>query len=247
MRQKLFTGWIRVNTMDKNDNLRWKGRAILQIGNNTVTSPTSSPRNCSSQEPCRILNCPFTQYGSGLDSICLTMRNMTTDSAHLDKELLADTAHVAIKRSLSLTMVEPTDERAGYESINYMSMHYPSLDKPILYIPKTARETLPCSNLVQKTPPVMGEKCYNNIVAQFDDIIEFLVVNHDSDQHPIHLHGSYFHVIEQGLSQLNETTGLSIADNPNVACNDEDVNCECVNCTTNTRLVKDTMLVPSHR
>jgi len=232
--------------MDKNDNPRWKGRAILQIGNNSMTSPTSSSRNCSSQEPCRILNCPFTQYGSGLDSICLTMRNMTTDPAHLDKELLSDTANVAIKRPLSLTMVEPTDERAGYESINYISMHYPSLDKPILYIPKTARETSPCSNLAQKAPAVMGEKCYNNIVAQFGDIIEFLVVNHDSDQHPIHLHGSYFHVLEQGLSQLNETTGLSIDDNPNVECNDEDVDCKCDNCTTNKRLVKDTMLEPSH-
>jgi FtsP/CotA-like multicopper oxidase with cupredoxin domain len=231
--------------MDKNNNPRWHGRAILQMGNNSVTNPTSSARNCSSREPCRILNCPFTQYGPGLDSVCLTMRNMNTDSAYLDKELLANKTQITIRRSLSLTMVEPTEEQAGYESINYMSMEYPSLDKPILYIPKTARETLPCSNLVQNTPDVMGEKCYNNIVAQFNDIIEFLVVNYDSDQHPIHLHGSYFHILEQGLSQLNETTGLFIANNPNVVCNDEKVNCQCVSCATNTHLVKDTMIVPS--
>jgi FtsP/CotA-like multicopper oxidase with cupredoxin domain len=231
--------------MDKNNNPRWHGRAILQIGEDSVTNPISSPQSCSSQVPCRILNCPFTQYGTGLDSICLTMQNLTTDPAYLDKELLADTTQVTIKRSLSLTMVEPTDERAGYESINYISMHYPSLDKPILSIPKTAREKLPCSNLVQKAPTVMGEKCYNNIVAKFNDIIEFLVVNYDSDQHPIHLHGSYFHILEQGLSQLNKTTGIFIANNPNVACDDEQVNCECVNCTTNIRLVKDTMIVPS--
>ena len=238
-------GWVRADTLDKNNNPRWHGRAILQIGNSSIINPISNPRSCSSQTPCRILNCPFTQYGPGSDVICLTMQNMTTNSAHLDQELLADTAQIAIKRSLSLTMVEPTDEKAGYESINYISMHYPSLDKPILYIPKTAREKLPCSNLMQKAPTVMGEKCYNNIVANFNDIIEFLVVNYDTDQHPIHLHGSYFHILEQGLSQLNETTGLSIADNPNVECDDNQVNCKCVNCTTNVRLVKDTMIVPS--
>src|SRR3954464_5976189 len=109
--EKYFVGCIRVNTMDKNKNPRWHDRAILQIGSNTVMNPTSSPRNCSSQEPCRILNCPFIQYGSGVNSICLTMQNMTTDSAHLDKELLANTTQVTIRRSLSLTMAKSTDEQ----------------------------------------------------------------------------------------------------------------------------------------
>ena len=167
------------------------------------------------------------------------MQNMTTAQSYFDQELVSANASVTIKRSLSLTMVEPTDEKAGYESINYISMHYPALDQPILYIPKTAREKLPCSNSTE------GEKCYNNIVANFNDIIEFLVVNYDSDQHPIHLHGSYFHVLEQGLSQLNQTTGVFLANNPNVECDDHEINCQCVNCTTNIRLVKDTMIVPS--
>jgi FtsP/CotA-like multicopper oxidase with cupredoxin domain len=231
--------------LDKNNNLRWHGRAILQFGNDSVTNPTSNTRNCSSQEPCRILNCPFTQYESGLNVICLTMQNMTSDPAYLDKELINNTTLVTIRRSLSLTMVEPTDEQAGYESINYISMLYPSLDKPIIYIPKTARENLPCSNKMKQMPMVKGEKCYNNIVAQFGDIIEFLLINFDSDQHPIHLHGSYFHILEQGMSQLNKTTGLFIANNPNVVCDDDQVNCLCLNCTTNTHLVKDTIIVPS--
>ena len=227
----------------------------------------SHAQNCSSQEPCRILNCPFTQYGSDSSAfICLTMQNMTTHMTHLDMNLLSDMTNVTVRRSLSLTMVMATAQQMGYESINYIGMLYPSLDKPILYIPQTAREKLPCSNMtdmmpipmpmtmqMQMTmttttmPMMMGQKCYNNIVVQYDDIIEFLVVNHDFDQHPMHLHGFSFHVIEQGLAQLNKTTGQFIANNPNVVCDDEQTHCTCVNCTVNTRLVKDTVQLAKGR
>lgn len=256
-------GWIRVNTLDKNNNPRWHGRAILQFGNDNITNPMSSTRNCSSQEPCRILNCPFTQYGSDASLICLTMQNMTTHSTYLDLDLLSDAANVTVKQSLSLTMVMATTQQTGYESINYIGMLYPTIDKPILYMPEIARKKLPCSDMADTTsttpmpmpmamsmttsmimPMMKGQKCYNNIVVQYNDIIEFLVINHDFDQHPMHLHGFSFHVIEQGLAQLNKTTGQFIANNPNVACRDEHIDCTCVNCTTNTRLVKDTIQLP---
>lgn len=236
-----------MNTLDKNNNPRWHGRAILQFGNDNATSPMSSSRNCSSQEPCRILSCPFTQYGSDSSSfICLTMQNMTTHLTHLDMDLLSDKTNVTVSRSLSLTMVMATAQQTGYESINYIGMLYPSLDKPILYIPQTAREKLPCSDMTgtMTMTMMMVQKCYNNIVVQYDDIIEFLIVNHDFDQHPMHLHGFSFHVIEQGLAQLNKTSGQFIANNPNVVCDDEHVHCTCINCTVNTRLVKDTIQLP---
>lgn len=256
-------GWIRVNTLDKNNNPRWHGRAILQFGNDNVTKPISNVRSCSSEDPCRILNCPFTQYGSDTSIICLTMQNMTTNSTHLDMDLLSDTANVTIRQSLQLTMVMATAQQAGYESINYIGMRYPSLDKPIIYMPQVARQKLPCSMNMSNTMPMpnmtmtttmatmrmmmMGQKCYHNIVVQYNDIIELLVVNHDFDQHPIHLHGFSFHVIEQGLAELNKTTGQFIANNPNVVCDDEQILCTCVNCMTNTRLVKDTVQVPKGR
>ena len=201
---------------------------------------------------------------------------MTTDLAYLDLALLSDTTQVTMTRSLSLTMVMPTLQDAGYESINYIGMLYPSLDIPILYDPKKARETLPCSGAVQTMevtgttgmpgmsgttgttgmpgmsgttgmtamPGMMGSRCYNNIVVQYGDVIEFLIVNHDYDQHPMHLHGFSFHVIEQGLAQLNKTTGEFLANNPKVVCNADHTNCVCMNCTINTRLVKDSVQLP---
>lgn len=258
-----------MNTLDKNNNPRWHGRAILQFGNDNVSNPTSSARKCSSQEPCRILNCPFTQYGSDPSLICLTMQNMTTHSTHLDMDLLSDRANITVKQSLSLTMVMATSQQSGYESINYIGMLYPALDKPILYMPEIARKKLPCANMADTTStttmsmpmpmsmsmttsmmmPMMmkGQKCYNNIVVQYNDIIEFLVINHDFDQHPMHLHGFSFHVIEQGLAQLNTTTGEFIANNPNVVCDDGHIQCTCVNCTANTKLVKDSIQLPKGR
>ena len=171
---------------------------------------------------------------------------MASDGEYLDKDLLSNTAHVNIRRSLSLTMFEGTDEQSGYESLNYISMRYPSLDRPILYLPQMAREALPCSLDVNNgSSEIVGQKCYHHVTAQLNDLVEFLLVNFDSDQHPMHLHGFLFHVLEQGLAQLNSSTGLVMANNPNVQCDDNQIHCECTNCTTNTQLVKDTIIIPS--
>ncbi|CAF1343253.1 unnamed protein product [Rotaria sordida] len=241
--------WIRVDTMDKNNNTRWHGLAILQYAA-TNGMPISKPQNCTVLQPCRILNCPFSQYGPGdtdkrTPFICLTPLNMSTHENHLDHDLLNEKIQINIKQTLSLTMVEGQDDQAGFESFNYIGMKYPSMTEPILHNPRLARELLSCSN--RSLDKNSGEKCYHNIVAQYNDIIELLLVNHDDDQHPLHLHGSYFHIVEQGLALLNSTTGEIIADNPNVECDEQAV---CIYnqpnaCTTNNmRLVKDTVILP---
>ena len=242
--------WIRVDTMDKNNNTRWHGLAILQYAT-TNEMPTSERQNCSIFQPCRILNCPFNQYGpSDADKrtafICLTPLNMSTHEDHLDHDLLNEKTPINIRQTLSLTMVEGDDDRAGFESFNYIGMKYPSMAESILNNPRQARELLPCSNRLLNMNS--GEKCYHTIVAQYNDVIEVLLVNHDDDQHPIHLHGSYFHIVEQGLAQLDTITGEVMANNPNVKC-DEHAVCVCnqtnANCTINSmRLVKDTVQVP---
>ncbi|CAF0738541.1 unnamed protein product [Adineta steineri] len=242
--------WIRVDTMDKNNNIRWHGRAILQYAK-TNEMPSSERQNCSVSQPCRILNCPFSQYGpnensKGSSFICLTPLNFSTHDDYLDHDLLHQTIPINIKQTLSLTMVEHQNDRAGFESFNYIGMKYPSMTEPILFKPRQARELLSCSN--QSLDGDSGEKCYHNIVAQYNDIIEILLVNHDDDQHPIHLHGSYFHIVEQGLAQLNQTTGEFIANNPNVICNEHAIciyNQTSANSTTNNMcLVKDTVQLP---
>ncbi|CAF3272177.1 unnamed protein product [Rotaria sp. Silwood2] len=236
--------WIRVDTMDKNNNPRWYARAILQYTHES-RMPTTSQKNCTVLEQCRILNCPFSQYGSEPSFICLTPQNMSTHTDYLDLDLLNETINVNVKRTLSLNMVMGNEDRAGFESINYIGMQYPSMQEPILYNAQTARYLLPCSN--SRLDMNTGERCYHFILAQFGDIIEFLLINYDTHQHPMHLHGSYFHIVEQGLAQLNTTTGEFLDNNPNVECNDY---AECVckagsTCTKNNmRLIKDTVQVP---
>ena len=243
--------WIRVDTIDKNNNTRWHGRAIIQYTENNVI-PTSKPQECTQLQPCRILNCPFSQYGqrdinNKTSFICLTPLNMSTHEDYLDHDLLNQTIQINIKKTLSITAVAGHDDQMGFESFNYIGMKYPSMTEPILHNPSLARQLLPCSN--RSLDEDTGEQCYHNILAQYNDIIELLLVNHDGDQHPIHLHGSYFHIVEQGLAQLNFTTGETISPNPNVKC-DEHAVCVCNQdngiCTTNNmRLVKDTIQIPS--
>ncbi|CAF1024094.1 unnamed protein product [Adineta ricciae] len=243
--------WIRVDTMDKNNNTKWHGLAILQYAP-TNALPTSKRKNCTATNPCRILNCPFTQYGPNETDqanpfICLTPLNMTTHDDYLDHMLLEENLPINIKHVLALTMVESHDGQAGYESFNFIGLKYPTMSQPVLYNPRLARELLPCSN--RSLDENSGEKCYHTIVAKYNDTVEILLVNHDDDQHPIHLHGSYFHIVQQGLAQLNITTGEFLANNPDVIC-DEHAACICnqttsSNCTKNNmRLVKDTIQLP---
>jgi FtsP/CotA-like multicopper oxidase with cupredoxin domain len=236
-----------VDTLDRNNNPRWHSQAILQMSNNPYLMATSKRRNCSYDKPCRVLNCPFSQYGSeSNERLCLTMKDLKSDKTYIDKDLVDDRTHkVNIQRSLSLTMIESNGEQTGFESLNYIGMLYPRMNKAILYDPRLARETLPCTDITIESEVDEGQRCYHNLVAQYGDIIEFLVVNSDSDQHPMHLHGSYFHIVEQGLAILNKTTGLITANNPNVSCDEHDINCKCVHCSSNTQLVKDTIIVPS--
>ncbi|CAF1076320.1 unnamed protein product [Adineta ricciae] len=242
--------WIRVNTMGRNNNSRWHSYAILQYAE-TETKPTTVPRTCSLSQPCQILNCPFIQYGPG-DSdgrntfICLTPLNISTHADHLDEELFSENIRININHTLSLTMVKGNDNRAGFESFNYIGMKYPPLKESVLSNPRRARELLPCSG--RSLAEDDGEKCYHALVAQYNDVIELLVVNHDDDQHPLHLHGSYFHIVEQGLSVLNKTTGEIMSNNPKIVC-DEHAVCTCQSedrtCgTNNMRLVKDTIQLP---
>jgi FtsP/CotA-like multicopper oxidase with cupredoxin domain len=247
---KTINYWIRVDTMDKNNNTRWHGLAILQYAT-TNEIPTSERQNCTTLQQCRILNCPFSQYGprdteQRTPFICLTPLNMSTHEDHLDHDLLSETIQINIKRTISLTMVEGQDDQSGFESFNYIGMKYPSMAEPILSNPRLARELLSCSN--RSLDENSGEKCYHTIVAQYNDIIELLLINHDDDQHPLHLHGSYFHIVEQGLAELNTSTGEIIADNSNVECNEHAV-CTCTQTNTmctknNMRLVKDTVQLP---
>ena len=238
--------WIRVDTMDKNNNPRWHARAILQYRPDR-TIPTTNRKNCSPSQPCRILNCPFVQYGPNDPSlVCLTPKDMRSRDDHLDQDLLNETIHVNVKHTLSLTMVDGSAERAGFESINYIGMKYPSVALPILYNAQAARDELPCSGA--RLSAASGEKCYHHILAQFNDIVELFLVNYDSDHHTIHLHGTTFHVVEQGLAQLNRSTGLFLANNPDVTC-DDFAECICTPkngaCTkTSIRLVKDTIQMP---
>ncbi|CAF1056006.1 unnamed protein product [Rotaria sordida] len=239
--------WIRVDTMDKNNNPRWYARAILQYMSNT-TIPTTQPRNCTATQPCLILNCPFAQYGpkrndNAMSLICLTPQNITTHEDYLDRGLLNETVVPDVRKTLQMTMVEGTDERGAFESFNYIGMQYPSMDIPILYDARRAREQFACFNRSLDTNT--GDKCYHTVMARYNDVVEFLLVNHDDDQHPLHLHGSYFHIVEQGLAVLNSTTGEFLANNPNVDCN-EHAECKCIETTegckkNNMRLVKDTI------
>ncbi|CAF1097119.1 unnamed protein product [Rotaria sordida] len=242
--------WIRVDTMDKNNNPRWHARAILQYTTNTIM-PTSKPRECTTNQPCLILNCPFTQYGpniadNAMSLICLTPLNLTTHADHLDRDLLDETMIPEVRKTLQLTIVKRTNKRAGFESFNYIGMKYPSIDKPVLYNARHVRENYACPNRLLGYDT--GEQCYHTIVAQYNDIVELILINHDDDQHPLHLHGSYFHIVELGLAQLNSTTGQIKTDNPNVYCN-EHAQCSCTKANgacekNNMRLVKDTVQLP---
>ena len=63
--------------------------------------------------------------------------------------------------------------------------------------------------------------CHNEIKIPFNKTIQMVWTNHGpgaTTHHPIHLHGHSFHVLKIGYANYNETTGIQLEDNNEIAC-----------------------------
>ena len=199
--------WVRGITLEKN--VDHKAEAILRYEGSAAEEPTTSRWRCSEDNPCLVLNCPFTYYPEP-NTICRTFDEMRS-------RLSSDPAPPVVQgkfKEYFLNFAFPgITSYPG--SVNGRTFHTPDVN-PLL---QPAEWYSPC------VAPACGEerhcKCTFALNVGQGDTIQMVWLNMGRGKgwsHPIHLHGHSFYVLKMGYGRYNESSGNIIGDNLDIDC-----------------------------
>ncbi|KAL4234706.1 hypothetical protein ACF0H5_006348 [Mactra antiquata] len=207
--------WIRGITLVKGT--PHIAEAILRYTGANLVEPTTQRRACTANNPCLVLNCPFTYYPEP-NTICQTFDELkaavTNDpappySAGKFKEYFLNFAFPGITTYPG--------------SVNGRTFDTPDVN-PLLQ-PKEWYS--PCK------APECGDdrhcKCTHAVNIGNGDTVQMVFMNMGRGKgwsHPIHMHGHSFYVVKMGYGQYNSTTGAIGDDNIDVDCRGNPVRSE---------------------
>ena len=234
-----------------------EGRAILHYdGTNPIpmgpeySSITEIPKFCTTESPCKVVNCPFQNYHPTFNINCVNVYQLrlffpTTPelipSADYDEQYFLNFAFEGQRRLASIntrTFVSPP-----------MS---PLIDPTSLDTSTLCDPNDDCKD---------GCFCTNKIDIPFNKTIRFVLSSAGRRRinrrfaHPIHLHGHHFHVVATGYGSYNETTGESISPTSDIECGPGSSNRVCIKpdwkagaepqvTLDEFTIVKDTVMLP---
>lgn len=199
--------WIRGVTLEKNVDHR--AEAILRYQGSDDEEPTTDRRNCTSDNPCSVLNCPFTYYPSP-NTICRTFDEL--QSAVLNDP--APPVEAGKFEEYFLNFAFP-GIKSYPGSVNGRTFDTPDVN-PLL---QPAEWHSPC------LAPECGDdrhcKCTFALNIGRGDTVQMVWMNMGRGKgwsHPIHLHGHSFYVLKMGYGRYNESDGKIMGDNLDVDC-----------------------------
>ena len=199
--------WVRGVTLEKN--VDHQAEAILRYRGASNEEPTTSRQNCTVDNQCLVLNCPFIYYPEP-NTYCKTfdeLRSRTTE----------DPAPPVINGKFEeyfLNFAFPgITSYPG--SVNGRTFDTPDVN-PLL---QPAEWFSPCRS------PECGDdrhcKCTFALNIGRGDTVQMVWLNMGRGKgwsHPIHLHGHSFYVLKMGYGRYNETSAKIIGDNLDVDC-----------------------------
>lgn len=180
-------------------------KAILRYDPTSKDDPNTNRMKCTTNQPCKVLNCQFQYYPLKENTICVTVDQLKGVNVDPVPTFEDDSEEyffnfVSVKYAMSVN---------GYklEDTPYNSFHQ--------------NEKLPEKNSCEKCIDIEGCKCQHEIKIPFNKTIQMIWTNHGkgSDRHhPIHLHGHSFHVLKMSYGMYNKTTGLKTQNNRDIEC-----------------------------
>lgn len=268
--QKPEMYWIRASTLRmgygyKNplpDDVIWDTKAILHYeGTNKETGdPQSRRRNCTSEKPCRILNCPWPAYRQDLfpNMLCVAFSELRLDTSRYpghEDEIPRDNEDPDIELLLNLAF--PIGS-----SINSRRMIMPSAP---LYQDPSTWQLIPCTRDCEK---FKGCRCSNIINLPANKTVQLVLMSDifggrqagtdfgskGKAHHPMHLHGFSFRVLKTGYPLVDNKTGKILGGNQDIACNWRDdktcshpywVSGSASGLNLNKPPLKDSLIVPA--
>eukprot|EP00005_Dracoamoeba_jomungandri_P002801 CAMPEP_0174251510 /NCGR_PEP_ID=MMETSP0439-20130205/1305_1 /TAXON_ID=0 /ORGANISM="Stereomyxa ramosa, Strain Chinc5" /LENGTH=624 /DNA_ID=CAMNT_0015331841 /DNA_START=93 /DNA_END=1967 /DNA_ORIENTATION=- len=187
--------WIRAKTMEVEE--ANSGFAVLHYPrgpNPNVTMPTTTPRKCTSDSPCTILNCPFPAYPQGENKNCV----------HIDALRNADknqTVPNYPKPNFDEFFLNFVFEPLGVNRRAFITPSSPLLtqfsNESIVQCNATRCDYNTCS-------------CTHYLTIPYNHTIQYVFTNigpHGAGMHPVHLHGHNFYVMKMGLPEYDPSTG----------------------------------------
>ncbi|XP_031570019.1 laccase-4-like [Actinia tenebrosa] len=191
----------------------WDALAILQYeGAESNDDPTTEERNCTADNPCRVLNCPWDIYSKLWypNRICIPVSNLSLDTSFYEPEKIPNTKDDDV-HEVFLNFGFPMGS-----AVNNRRMITPRA--PLFQSPSTwgltncAREcdekVCWCSHVVELPPK---------------KTIQVVLMAYKGAKlgHPVHIHGHSFQILKIGYPVQNQTSGEILRDNPDIVCENE--------------------------
>ena len=191
--QSIGNYWIRLNSLLPKEISKY---AILRYKNATTEDPTTTAKECTNQNPCTWLNCPFESKS-------------TFNCINIDQLKSADTSSRA-----------PEASTGKFQEI-FLNMGFISLNGGVSFHANGVSLELPTVSALTQPNQVRNKcteghgcgiekacRCVNTLDIQFGDVIQLNLLNLGfmaNRHHYIHTHGYNFHVLKLGYHLTNDS------------------------------------------
>ena len=238
--------WIRAETLEEPPVPEHSARGILTYGDpkelnwtNAYSNIPERVRECTANAPCKALNCPFLNYPTSYNILCIPFTSLLRKTATEDTDIpmyppnpnCDDCTHF---------LNFATDGKGNVSSVNSNSFQIPHTSYATNCFQyeeeKNDNMTNTCNKCtVDINSSTGGCRCIDIVQVANNDIFNSpeppsiaMVLSSFNVQfaHPIHLHGHSYHIVYVGYGKYNDTTGQLIVFTDDIDCGNGNL---CVN------------------
>ncbi|XP_019638279.1 PREDICTED: L-ascorbate oxidase-like [Branchiostoma belcheri] len=244
--QPVANYWIRAETPwagkgpdAASENRMQDVKAILAYdGARTNEDPVTTTQDCTEDNPCRVLNCPFPAFPQNSHAECL----YATDLRSTQEYSMPDESETIQEYFFSFGLGS---------TINFIKFDTPKA--PLILNTRPDDDFPPCETTCGF---IGGCWCRHVMKLPHGKTIRFVLMNLGvigyGMHHSVHLHGYDFRVLAMGFPDYNETTGRLTSPNADIYCGDS-LECSVAswngtrrpNLNFNRPPVRDTVVVPA--
>ena len=180
---------------------------------------------CTADDKCRAINCPFKEYPSSNNIICVDITDFTP-FASVDR--LPVTSGNDIQRLFLNFGFEGARETSA---INGRNLRLPAA--PLIQEELNKDKCELNTDVCDSTPTILSPDCYCTHVREVTNGASVQLVlsaigpspqgmdferNNFRFAHPVHLHGHYFHVVDVQYGEYSDSTNRLISSNSDITC-----------------------------
>ena len=181
----------------------------------------SLARQCSKDNQCKAVNCPFEKFHPSYNITCINVQNFSLLEPTPDKELPNPKASWGDCTHFINFNFEGASTTSSVNGRNFILPSFPPQTQNQDFLEKSKI----CDPFADCNPSTVDCSCVYMINIPYKETVQFVFSNigRNSHSHPIHLHGHSFHVVHVGYPKYNQTSGFVEEHNKDIFC--DDVHC----------------------